>query len=153
MAYDVQGHGIDAILIQFGMNDCNYWESDAGLPRVNPSSFRENLREIINRAKHFGARKVILNTNHPTLKIQKLKYADISYQESNEEYNKIIREVSELENTRLIDIEQIWKGKIDNGTNLKPLLLEDQIHLSRLGHKLYYEIVMPVIEATLRELK
>src|SRR3989344_2181705 len=47
--YDVLSHGVDIILIQFGMNDCNYWSTDKGLPRISKQAFKSNLLEIIEK--------------------------------------------------------------------------------------------------------
>src|SRR6516165_6738095 len=30
MAFDVQAHRPDVLIVQFGLNDCNVWESDQG---------------------------------------------------------------------------------------------------------------------------
>ncbi len=35
MPYEIQNSYPDILIIQFGMNDCNYWKSDNGVPRVN----------------------------------------------------------------------------------------------------------------------
>lgn len=152
MAFDVQNHGIDVILIQFGMNDCNYWDTDRGVPRVSPESFKANLIEIINRARVFGAKKIFLNTNHSTLLLDKFKYADLTYQQSNENYNKIIRKVAEETDVILIDVEKQWLDELSNGKELNTLLLEDKIHLSPEGHQLYSKIVGPYIIEGVKEL-
>jgi acyl-CoA thioesterase I len=55
MAYDVQTQDPHVVLVQFAMNDCNYWETDRGLPRVSPAAFKAKLHEIILRARTFGA--------------------------------------------------------------------------------------------------
>ena len=43
MGYEVQSHGVDVLIVQFGMNDCNFWETDRGLPRVSPEAFAGRL--------------------------------------------------------------------------------------------------------------
>ena len=65
---DLQQHRPDIVTIQFGLNDCNCWVSDGGLPRVSEAAYRANLIEMIERARRFGARRVIMSTNHPTLR-------------------------------------------------------------------------------------
>lgn len=96
MAYDVQSHGVDVILIQFGANDCNYWQTDSGYPRVSKIGLKANLIEIIDRSRIFGAKEILLNTNNPTPRISLFEPASISYQQSSEEFNRIIREVAEI---------------------------------------------------------
>jgi len=148
MPFDVQSHGIDVILIQFGMNDCNYWLSDGGQPRVSRRAFEANLLEIVARARAFGARQIMLNTNHPTPRTAVMEHAGVSYQRSNEQYNEVVRAVAEQSGgVRLIDIEREWLARVGRGeARLEDLLLEDHIHLSERGHALYFEIVYPVYE-------
>ena len=43
----------DVMTLQFGLNDCNCWETDRGLPRVSEEAFRANLIEMIERARLF----------------------------------------------------------------------------------------------------
>ena len=115
MPYEVQSHGVDILLVQFGMNDCNYWQSDHGLPRVSRASFRANLEEIVERAFRFGARRVLLNTNHPTGRDrERLPFADITYQDSNAEYNRLIRAVGTSGDECILftDIERIFEQEI-----------------------------------------
>src|SRR5215471_3369660 len=42
---DVQNMLPDVMTLQFGLNDCNCWVTDKGLPRVSPTAFRANLVE------------------------------------------------------------------------------------------------------------
>ena len=150
MPFDVQSHGIDIIYIQFGMNDCNYWKTDNGHPRVSKKSFEANLIEIMERAKIFGAKKILLGTNHPTPKTNFFDHISIAYQESNKDYNKIIRKVTKNKDlVELVDNEKEWLRQIDFGVNLEDLLLADQIHLSRLGHELYFKFVFPYIQKSM----
>src|SRR3989339_18043 len=147
MPFDIQEYGIvDILLIQFGLNDCNYWETDHGHPRVSKMAFKANILEIIERARIFGCQKIFLNTNHPTLKTNLMKNTTFSFQQSNEEYNQIIREVAKNSRTRLIDIELFWQKGIKIDLSLKNLLLPDGLHLSAAGHNLYFEIVFPIIK-------
>ena len=119
MPYDIQNHNYNIIIIQFGMNDCNYWQSDKGLPRVSPQAFEANLNEIINRGINFGAKYIFINTNHPTVKNQIISNTNISYQESNKKYNEIIRKGEEKrKEAKLNDVEthilKYLKSSIDN---------------------------------------
>jgi hypothetical protein len=51
---DLQQHRPDIVTIQFGLNECNCWVSDGGLPRVSEAAYRANLIEMIERARRFG---------------------------------------------------------------------------------------------------
>lgn len=154
MPHDVQSHGVSIIAIQFGLNDCNYWESDNGHPRVSRKAFEANLQEIIDRAFIFGAKKVLLNTNHPTPRTSKFEFADISYQESNQSYNESIRAVAaQTTELTLIDIEKRWSDLIQLGEiRLEDLLLPDGVHLSKKGHDEYFSQVMPIVLEALQNL-
>jgi lysophospholipase L1-like esterase len=46
---DVQDLNPDIMTLQYGLNDCNCWETDRGLPRVSKEAFRANLIEMITR--------------------------------------------------------------------------------------------------------
>src|SRR4029077_4144081 len=65
---DVQAHTPDLVTIQFGLNDCNCWATDFGLPRVSEAAYRANLIEMIDRSRRFGAEKIILSNNHTALR-------------------------------------------------------------------------------------
>ena len=58
ISYEIQSDKPDIVVVQFGMNDCNYWQSDKGLARVSIEAFSANLSKIITLVVHFGAKKV-----------------------------------------------------------------------------------------------
>lgn len=66
MPHDVQAHGVDILLVQFGMDDCNFWQTDGGVPRESPVAFEANLAERVERGRGFCASRVFMNINHPT---------------------------------------------------------------------------------------
>ena len=152
MGYEVQSHGVDVLIVQFGMNDCNFWETDHGLPRVSPEAFAANLKEIIARGIKFGAKTVFLHNNHPTTRDdEKFPFADTSYQASNRNYNAIVREVAaEMPaNVVFTDIETgFYDSNEQTKQGLDKLLLADGLHLSRAGHELYFDLVSDkIVEA------
>ena len=153
MPYDIQSWKVDIITVQFGMNDCNYWKTDRGVPRVSPAGFAANLEEIISRARAFNINNIFLSTNHPSTHDQQIMpYTDITYQDSNRQYNEIIREVAKVTHVNLIEIEKYWLEQLEKGLRLRDLLLPDTVHLSVLGHNLYFEIVYPHIEKAVKRL-
>ena len=155
MPYDIQTQQADLLLIQFGMNDCNYWETDGGVPRVSPNAFAANLEEIITRAFTCGVRRVIVNTNHPTGRDQmEMPLAGVTYQQSNERYNQLIREVATGMGERVIlnDTEARFKSYTKNNREaLLKLVLPDLVHLSEAGHELYFEAVYPSVLKAVEE--
>ena len=147
--FDVTSHEPDIVMVQFGLNDCNYWETDKGIPRVSKSAFVANLVEIIEKVFANGAKHCILNTNHPT---QKGDFAHIkkNYDQSNSEYCELIRVAyrnlkKEFSQITLIDVESEWNNYLLSNTeiSLEDLLLPDKIHLSYKGHELYHKIIIP----------
>lgn len=156
MPYDVQSHGLDLLLVQFGMNDCNSWQSDRGLPRVSPRGFSANLHEIIDRGIRFGAQQVIVNTNHPTLRDQAvMPDAMQPYQQANAAYNAIIRDVAATRAGAVIlnDIERVFEEQTGGRRDLLArLLLPDGLHLSPAGHDIYFDRLSPLIELHVRRI-
>lgn len=156
MPYEVQSHGLDVLLVQFGMNDCNYWQTDRGMPRVSRAAFRANLEEIIDRGFRFGARLVLLNSNHPTGRDrERLPFSEISYEESNKRYNEEIRAVGCRGDARILftDIEQIFEAEIGGDRRrLEMLLLPDLLHPSEAGHDLYFSALRPAVERAVASL-
>ena len=145
MPYHIQEQYPDMIVIQFGMNDCNYWKSDKGVPRVSPKSFEANLEEIIKRVFNFKTKKVFLNTNHPSgLNKCLIPYTKITYEESNKQYNNIIRKIALNQNSIILN--DIEKEFMNSKRKITDLLLPDLLHPNELGHKLYFDIINPVIK-------
>jgi lysophospholipase L1-like esterase len=155
MPYSVQSPGVDVLLVQFGLNDCNYWATDRGLPRVSLGAYRENLREIVSRGLRFGAKVVFLNNNHPTTRaVHIMPNTEITYEQSNAEYCAELRDlVNELPAQVVFnDVHRYFTNLVEAGEErLEDLLLEDGLHLSGRGHDVYYRLMAPaVIAATER---
>lgn len=137
--YDVFSQGVEIAIIQFGLNDCNFWKDDKGLPRVLPNSFKENLIEIITRLIHHKCEHIFLLTNHPT-KLKKNNKTDSKYDKNNRTYNHLIRAVSKKFSRNLISLVDIEKYFINK--SIKNCILSDGIHLNLKGHDLYLEIFL-----------
>jgi acyl-CoA thioesterase I len=143
MPFAVQRYGVDLLVVQFGMNDANYWDTDRGVPRVSPAAFEANLREIVARGVNFGARRVVLNTNHPSGRTHTPLASGLPYEVGNRRYNEIVRVVaSDTDVVRLVDVEQVFRAA---DRPLAELLLEDELHLSPAGHDLYVATLLPVV--------
>lgn len=155
IAFDIQAAGVDAILVQFGLNDANRWATDRGLPRVSEASFAANLEEIIARARAFGAGPVLLNTNHPTTRdVETYPHYPATYEAGNRRYNEIIRDVAARDgNIVLTDIEAAFLQHTRAGIPLASLLLADGLHLSEAGHDLYLELLSPPVLAAAEQIE
>ena len=132
MPFEVQSKKIDILFVQFGLNDCNFWKTDRGLPRVSPESFESNLIEIIQRSKRFNIKKIILLSNYPVN--TKKKYRNNKFIKNNEKYNSIIKKCSRKKKVFFIDVYKYFKNSFE-----KSFLNEDGIHLNQKGNKLYFD--------------
>jgi len=152
IAYDVQSHAPHIVLVQFGMNDCNGWQTDNGHSRTSKAAFEANLCEIVDRVRVFGARQVIMGTNHPTTRFERLPQVEHTYDQANRSFNGITRRVADLRATLLADAEAACDKLVSAGTaTYSDLILADALHLSRRGHEVYFDTRMPVmIEAVER---
>ncbi len=142
---DVQQHRPDVMTLQFGLNDCNCWVTDAGLPRVSEAAYRANLIEMIERARRFGTRHIILSTNHPTLR-HKVLLSGESLEARRQRYNDHVREIAGLTEVELCDIDAGFAhlGPAELDTMLVPY--PDHLHLSVDGHRLYARCIQAHIE-------
>jgi acyl-CoA thioesterase-1 len=147
MPFEIQSHRPEILLVQFGLNDCNVWATDGGLPRVSPRAFAANVTEIIDRALGHGSIRVLLNTNHPTLRSKRPTFPDPGYDSRNRQYNELLREAiqSYAAEVQLIDIESRFDQEVALGTDLRDLLNPDGLHLSLLGHQIYEQLVLPIL--------
>jgi lysophospholipase L1-like esterase len=170
MPYEIQSHPPDVLVVQFGMNDCNRWDTDKGLTRVSALAFKANMAEIIQRALTFGVRRIFVNTNHVTgLDFRKMSNHVWTYQDGNRRYNEIVREcvswtydkVAGDQKILLNDIELAFEKYIEyidrSGSYDRKKLLSllcpkpDLLHLSVTGHELYFKTTYPSICEAIRD--
>ena len=148
---DVQELRPDVMTLQFGLNDCNCWETDEGLPRVSEAAFRANLIEMIERARRFGARAIVLSTNHRTLRRDVLPSGEV-YEDGNERYSEIIREVAAETGVDLCDIRAVFEPFDDEQLAATLLPEPDLLHLSEEGNAIYAAAIWPHVERAVASL-
>lgn len=124
----VQESGADVVVIQFGHNDCNRWQTDAGANRVSPAAFHANLCEMVDRARLFGIKPVLCSMT-PTERSS-------LYQTDARKYNALITDVAESMFVPLVPIAEEFRGLPGDS-----ITLADGLHLSRRGHWLYAQVV------------
>lgn len=145
MPYDIQSHSIDILVITFGMNDCNYWLSDKGMPRVSPDAFEANMKEIIDRAYNFDIKEVIIHTNHPSPRSDFMCNTTITYGQSNHFYNEIFRRIAANDQrVKFVDVEREIMERFGECA-VERFVLSDGVHLSMAGHELYYNLFFKCI--------
>ncbi len=144
--HDVLSNKPDILYVQYGLNDCNTWETENNLTRVFIDSFAQNMKEIVRRAFLYGVRKVILSTNHPTC-------AELFYNNQNKHvYNAKIRKINSSfyntndysNSTYLVDHCEHWETLLQR-REFSSYLNADGVHLNEAGHKLYAEHISDVI--------
>jgi lysophospholipase L1-like esterase len=62
---DVQLHRPDAVIVQFGLNDANRWESDLGPERVSDTAYVANIHDLFSRILAIGAIAIVLRPHQP----------------------------------------------------------------------------------------
>jgi len=145
MSYEIQNHPPEVLIVQYGLNDSNYWHTDCGLPRVSPNSFKENLIEIYDRATNFGVNQVIFLTNHPTNKNNVVHGK--SYDANSALYSEVIKEACEkLSNAFIVDTWQICFDLAEFKNAKFFYLLDDGIHLNEEGHDIYFKAISSFLE-------
>ena len=142
---DVQGHAPDVVTLQFGLNDCNCWLTDHGMPRVSEAAYRANLVEMIARARHFGAQEVILSNNHTTLRHKPL-LDGLTFEQRRRRYNEIVAEVAIETGAVFCDIDAAFAGLDADALSERLLPYPDWLHLSEVGHRVYASLIGPFVE-------
>lgn len=149
MPYGVQSHGVDVLIVQFGMNDCNRWATDRGLSRVSLGAFVANIREIVDRGFRFGASRIILNSNHPTSRTSEpMPGGDATYEDENRRYSEALHDLAGSLDSRVAfqhvhrKLTSAWTT---GGRKVADFLLADGLHLNADGHDSYLELMHPVL--------
>lgn len=145
---DVQQARPTVMTLQFGLNDCNCWDTDEGHPRVSEAAYRANLMEMIDRARLFGAREIVLSTNHPTLRRRKLPNGR-TLEEQRVRYNRIVREVAAAAAVTLCDIDAGFSRFDDRALERLLLPEPDVLHLSPEGHEVYANLIFSPLRAAI----
>lgn len=117
------------VVIQFGHNDANRWDTDQGLPRVSLPAFRANLVEMADRVRTFGG-EPFLCTLTPS-------YRSAEHGQDVARYNAVLRDVAESEAVTVIDVREF----VHEPTHL----MTDGLHLSPEGHRVYAKVVLAAL--------
>lgn len=111
----------DALVIQFGLNDCNRWKSDGGLPRVSLGAYAANLREMVTRALTFKVANIVIAGLTPTRKSDVHRFDRRQYHEA----------AADVADRMLVDFYDC--------ASITEAHLIDDVHLSEEGHRIYAE--------------
>lgn len=127
----------DALIFQTGINDASYEHTRDNL-RVSPEKFRENLEEIIKRAKEITNNIIFMALkNCDEAKTMPVSWADIYYTNENMgKYNKIMEEVCLRNAVLFLEASLLEDGDFDDG-----------LHPNTAGHKKVFTQVRDFLEA------
>jgi len=141
---DVQHAHPDILTLQFGLNDCNCWLTERGLPRVSEAAFRANLIAMINRARRFDAQHIILANNHKTLR-SKVMLSGERYEDANARYSELIHGVAIETGVVFCDMRKTFTDIPADVLATLLLPYPDQLHLSQEGHRVYADALWPYL--------
>lgn len=144
----VQAHAPDVMTLQFGLNDCNCWVTDRGMPRVSIAAYRANLVEMIDRARNFGAREIVLSNNHTTLRRKKMLNGR-TLEEQRMAYNAVAQDVAKETGVTFCDVESAFSSLADQELSENLLPYPDWLHLSATGHRRYASAIKPFVAAAI----
>lgn len=134
---EVQQDPPDIVVLQWGHNDANRWDSDHGLPRVSLAAYGANLFEMVDRCQAVGAKPVFCSIT-PTFKSERYDLSLI-------EYDASLRNVAAEMDVMLADVRSEF---LDRGAG--NLVMADGVHLTDAGHDLYATVVGSCIPTLVR---
>lgn len=130
----VQQSGADTVVIQFGHNDANRWQTDRGLTRVYDRGFSMNLEEMVYRAREFGITPMLCSIT-PT-------FRSPQHVEDCKRYDLLVREVADIWMVPLIDVRAAFLAH----PAVEEYLMADGLHLSERGHEVYAATVQEALD-------
>ena len=130
----------DIIFIKIGGNDT---EEEA---KISPERFEENITNIVSRLNQLGSRICLMTYHSPIFELYGIKRVTKLF-----EFMEIIRDVSRLKKTYLIDTLPLWENLRKKHPLIHKSLLLDEIHLNRLGNLLLGLIITKVLGLNLTE--
>ena len=141
MDFDIFGLNPDIVNIQFGINDCNIWETDFGHPRVSKQSYIENIKEMIDRCLYKKVKYIIINSNHPLNRHKNLPNSRLSYEQMNTQYSSELTKIFKNYSKKVLffDIRKEIIKSYHLSQKKYEYLIDDGVHLSQKGHDFYFE--------------
>lgn len=132
------------LLVQFGFNDANVRDW-AVVPRVGLGEFKKNLREFQRIARTHGGRCVFI-VNHTVAAVTGKQGNGLHYNDNMKPYDMAIREVAQMCQAAVIDLPALMAQR-----RVAPELfvVDDGLHLSALGNRLYAEMVFAALKEIL----
>lgn len=141
MDFDIFGLNPDIVNIQFGINDCNIWETDFGHQKVCKQSYIENIKEMIDRCLYKKVKYIIINSNHPLNRHKNLPNSKLSYEQMNTQYSSELTKIFKNYSRKVLffDIRKEIIKYYHLSQKKYEYLIDDGVHLSQKGHDFYFE--------------
>lgn len=131
-----------AFIFMIGTN--NAWFRGDGRPNSTPEAYRQELRQLIDKARNYSDKIIFLGL----LPVEEIKttpvpWADIHYtNERSWEFEQILREVCRQTGIVHLKLFEAFKTELDRGHDL----YTDGLHPNNEGHLLIFERVRPVLD-------
>lgn len=132
------------LLVQFGFNDANVRDW-AVVPRVGLNEFKKNLHEFHRVTRTHGGRCVFI-VNHTVAAEAGKQGNGMRYNDNVEPYNRAIREVAQTCQAATIDLPALMA---ERQIALDLFVIDDGLHLSVFGNRLYAEMVLAALKEIL----
>ena len=111
-----------------------------------------NIKEMVERCVSCGTQKILLATNHVVTKQLEHESPSDRYSENAKSYNQVLRDSfssSLMEIVTVVDMEILMAAKFRESNDY---LLSDGVHLNRIGHSAYLDIVSSPIKEALNSI-
>lgn len=110
---------------------------------VDAEDFKNNLENVVNQAKKFGNKILIINISPVN---EELAANPVNRNKSRlnkyiEAYNKIIKEITDSKGAYLVDVNSAF---MDN--DYKSLFSEDGLHPNEVGHQIMFNELLKIIK-------
>lgn len=129
------------VIVQYGINDANLWESHGGRSRVGLDSFRANLHEYVGLVEALSLGSITLMASHYVDKEFSGSLVKVSgwenLREIQFEYNRSVELIAREASAFFIDQSEFPPGLGKSG-----FLMPDGVHLSETGHRAYLDRVV-----------
>lgn len=139
---------LDVVHIMIGTNDHRLTNDAMRVYHVSPSEYEKNVSYLVNQLQQTGCQLII--SSIPPLMQEKLEknlpqFKVLYTQEDRLRYNHILKEICSKYDIIFNDMDAVYQNHA-----VETLLLDDGIHLGKLGHRLMAEQVFPMLLSILK---
>ncbi len=135
---DVAAHNPDFVIMCFGTND--FYRADGTNPRVDLTTYTQNLQHFIDRVKALGAEPILMTPPFisPAASGGPSLYPEGSVNYALDKYVDAMRNVAAENGVGLIDMHSVCDN---GGYTVESFLIADGVHLSAEGNRVYTDTI------------